>query len=144
MKRNNVSKEDINKIKKYKTEEEKRAKKILNNNKITDVIYDYTKEANDDFDVYLSVENIFYNKKINYSIEEYRQHLKATLNYNNPNYNVVLSEVSTFNNITITMLDGSYVVISKSCNPVIHFVIRHPKLVEAINNFKPLVIEKRD
>ena len=144
LKRNNVSKEDINKIKKYKTEEEKRVKKILNNNKITDVIYDYAKEANDDFDVYLSVENIFYNKKINYSIEEYRQHLKATLNYNNPNYNVVLSEVSTFNNITITMLDGSYVVISKSCNPVIHFVIRHPKLVEAINNFKPLVIEKHD
>ena len=33
-------------------------------------------------------------------------------------------------------------IISKISNPVIHFVIKHPKLVSAISNFKPLIKEK--
>lgn len=43
--------------------------------------------------------------------------------------------------MTITFLKNNYVIISKSSNPTIHFVIEHPKLVEAIENFNPLVKE---
>ena len=37
------------------------------------------------------------------------------------------------------MIEDKYVVLSKSFNPIIHFVIRHPKLVKAIEEFNPLV-----
>ena len=47
----------------------------------------------------------------------------------------------TFKNITITFIKNHYVIISKSSNPTIHFVIEHPKLVEAIENFNPIVKE---
>ena len=41
----------------------------------------------------------------------------------------------------ITMLKNYYVVISKSSNPIIHFIIKHPKLVDAIENFNPIIKE---
>lgn len=47
----------------------------------------------------------------------------------------------TFKNITITIIKNNYVIISKNSNPTIHFVIKHPKLIEAIENFRPLVKE---
>lgn len=59
----------------------------------------------------------------------------------NDNYKINFIENRTFKNITVTILDNNYVIISKSSNPVIHFVIRHPKLIYAISNFKPLIKE---
>lgn len=50
-------------------------------------------------------------------------------------------EDKTFKNITITILKNNHVIISKNSNPTIHFVIRHPKLVAAIESFNPLVKE---
>ena len=47
----------------------------------------------------------------------------------------------TFKNITISLLKNNYVIISKSSNPTIHFVIKHPKLIESIENFNPIVKE---
>ena len=41
----------------------------------------------------------------------------------------------------IQILEGSYVLISKAKSPVIHFVIRHPKMVSALENFIPPVME---
>ena len=43
--------------------------------------------------------------------------------------------------ISVSILGKKYVVISKKQAPNIHFVIRHPKLVDAISNFKALVKE---
>ena len=39
------------------------------------------------------------------------------------------------------ILENKYVILSKNCNPTIHFVIRHPKLIDAIKNFNPIVKE---
>lgn len=47
----------------------------------------------------------------------------------------------TFKNITITFIENNYIIISKSSNPTIHFVIKHPKLTLAIKIFNPLVKE---
>ena len=38
-------------------------------------------------------------------------------------------------------LTNNYVIVSKSNNPVIHFVIKHEKLMNAIINFYPIVKE---
>ena len=91
----------------------------------------------------LLLNNLFIDKTINYTYKEYIEHLKLTNEYakNNKNYNVLTEKDKTFKNITITILKNNHVIISKNSNPTIHFVIRHPKLVAAIESFNPLVKE---
>ncbi len=139
LKRNKISKEDIIKIKKYKQDEENYVNNILKNNIITDTIYNYENEFTNNLS--LSLENIFYNQKITYTYHEYLEHLKDTINYSNKNYHVIINNDQTFKNISINIVDNNYVIISKNINPTIHFVIRHPKLKSAIENFKPIVKE---
>ena len=137
--RNNLSNEEIVNIKNYKKDEENNIKEILKNNIITDTIYDYSDSFNDNLS--LSLENIFLNRKITYTYKEYIEHLNNTKNYKNKNYHLITTKEETFSNISITILENDYVIISKISNPVIHFVIKHPKLVSAISNFKPLIKE---
>lgn len=125
---NNISQDDINTIIEYKKEEEKYMTSILTNSTITDVIYKPTMEEFLNDSITLSTENIFYDKKIKYSNI-------------NKNYKVTANSYKTFININITMVGNHHVILSKSANPIIHFVIKHPKLVDAIVNFNPLVIE---
>ena len=143
LKRENISNQEIEKILKYKNTELEIVKEILSSNKINDTIYEVKSKSFDEQNIYLSLENTFCSKKIKYHYKEYLEHLNSTLDFKkkNRNYNVILSNVKTFNNITITSFNDDYVIISKNANPVIHFVIRHPKLVTAINNFIPLVKE---
>ena len=143
LKRNKLTKEEINKIIKYKNNEFKYMNSILKKNKVFDYIY-VIKENDFKNDIpSLSLNNLFIDKIINYTYKEYIEHLKLTNEYakNNKNYNVLTEKDKTFKNITITILKNNHVIISKNSNPTIHFVIRHPKLVEAIESFNPLVKE---
>ena len=47
----------------------------------------------------------------------------------------------TFCNLQILIHEGQWAMISKGNAPAIHFVIRHPKLLSALENFIPPVIE---
>ncbi|MGN0534176.1 MAG: helix-turn-helix domain-containing protein [Eubacterium sp.] len=49
-----------------------------------------------------------------------------------------------FSNIEILVNPGKWAIVSKEKAPKIHFVIRHPKLVSAIEQFTPPVIEKHN
>ena len=143
LKNNKVSKKDINKIINYKNEEFNKYNTLLKNNTINDIIYILSKEEFTKNIPSLSLSNIFYDKKIKYSYETYLKHLKETKKFASKNNNYILniSDYLTFNNISITIFDKKEVIISKEENPTIHFVIKHPKLVNAINNFNPLVKE---
>ena len=139
LKRNKVSKLDIEKIIKYKNNELKYMNNILKKNNVNDYIYIIKQNEN----ITLSLENMFYDKKINYTYDEYLEHLKLTKKFEkeNINYHLNYEKEQTFKNITTTITNNKYVIISKIANPAIHFVIKHPKLVEAIDNFNPLVKE---
>ena len=142
LKRNNIPDNEIKNILLFKKEEEKNIKLIISNNEINDIIYTLNKE---DFqkDICISLENMFYVKKIKYNYEEYIEHLKDTIEFakKEKNYNVTINDCKIFNNINITILKNNYVILSKNSDPIIHFVIKHPKLVEAIENFNPAVKE---
>ena len=56
-------------------------------------------------------------------------------------YDVQINEQSAFTNIQIEVMENQYVMISKLQSPAIHFVIRHPKLVHALQNFTVPVVE---
>lgn len=140
---NNISQDDINTIIEYRNEEKEYMTSILTNSTITDVIYKPTMEEFLDDSIALSTENIFYDKKIKYTYEDFIKHFELTIQYSNinKNYKVITNSYKTFKNINITMVGKHHVILSKSANPIIHFVIKHPKLVDAIVNFNPLVIE---
>lgn len=143
LKRNKLSKEEINKIIKYKNNEFKYMNSILKKNKVFDYIYVIKENEFISDTPSLSLNNLFIDKIINYTYKEYIEHLKLTNEYakNNKNYNILTEKDKTFKNITITILKNNHVIISKNSNPTIHFVIRHPKLVAAIESFNPLVKE---
>ena len=143
LKRNKLTKEEINMIFKYKNDEFKYMNSILKKNKVFDYIYVIKEDEFISDTPSLLLNNLFIDKTINYTYKEYIEHLKLTNEYakNNNNYNILNEEDKTFKNITITILRNNYVIISKNSNPTIHFVIRHPKLVVAIESFNPLVKE---
>lgn len=144
LKKNNVDSNDIKLILQHKNEEKKYVDDILKNYSVTDVIPSFSKE---DFKINtpnLALENIFYDKKIKYDFDSYNKHLSATKEYakNYFNYTLETSEQQTFKNISINILEKKCVIITKNNDPIIHFVIKHPKLVYAIENFTPLVQEQ--
>ena len=143
LKRNKLTKEEINKIIKYKNNEFKYMNSILKKNKVFDYIYVIKENEFISDTPSISLNNLFIDKIINYTYKEYIEHLKLTNEYakNNNNYNILTEKDKTFKNITITILKNNHVIISKNSNPTIHFVIRHPKLVAAIESFNPLVKE---
>ena len=143
LKRNNISKIDTNKIIKYKNDELKYMKNIMKKNIVNDYIY---KIKENDFkanEPSLLLDNLFFNKRINYTYKEYIEHLNLTKNYSKEENNYKMNYIydQTFKNITITTVKNNYVIISKNSNPTIHFIIEHPKLIDAIENFNPLVKE---
>lgn len=133
---NKLKEEEIDKIIKYKHEEQKNMNEILKDNIINDIIT----KLNKDEVVNLSLENIFFND-IKYTYNDYLKHYEQTIKYQekNSNYKVTIANNKPFNNITIIILENNYVILTKSKNPTIHFVIKHEKLVDAISNYNPLV-----
>ena len=143
LKRNKLSKADIDKIVRYKKEELKYMNSILNKNKVSDYIYVIKENEFKNDTPLLSLNNLFIDKKICYTYKEYIEHLKQTNEYAKKINNYEINHINdkTFKNITITFIKDHYVIISKSSNPTIHFVIENPKLVDAIENFNPLIKE---
>lgn len=139
LRENNIDSNDVSRIIRYKKEQEKVISTILKHSVITDNICKYNKNDFSD-DVYLDIDGI----KVKYKYEEYVEHFNSTKEFSkkNANYKISISE-KTFSNITISILEDNYAIISKKSNPVIHFVIRHPKLVGAISEFRPLVIDEK-
>ncbi len=139
LRENNIDSNDVSRIIRYKKEQEKVISTILKHSVITDNICKYNKNEFSD-DVYLDIDGI----KVKYKYEEYVEHFNSTKEFSkkNANYKISISE-KTFSNITISILEDNYAIISKKSNPVIHFVIRHPKLVGAISEFRPLVVDEK-
>ena len=143
LKRNELTKIDIDKIIKYKNKELEYMNNIFKNSIVNDYTYIIKEHEFKDDTPLLLLNNLFFNKKISYDYKEYKEHLKLTDEYVKKAKNYKLNYINdkTFKNISITLLKRNYVIISKSTNPTIHFVIRHPKLIDAIENFNPIVKE---
>ena len=60
---------------------------------------------------------------------------------NNKNYKLSINNNNTFKNIQVLICEKNLVMISKANSPSIHFVIHHPKLRNAIENFIPPIVE---
>lgn len=110
--------------------------KILKNHVVTDEIPYIDKENFEEKKPYLLLTETFCSKEIYYTWELYEKHLKKTEEYAaaHPNYTFIKTKDNPYKNIQITLVRGKWVLISKSNNPNIHFVIHHPILRDAIEN----------
>lgn len=135
---NKIEKKDRNILIKYVNDEKERISKILKNNKIVDEITILTKEEFEINKCYLSLSKIFYDNKIIYTYEDYINHINLIKEFKkkNKNYDFKTNNTNIFKNINIHIIDNKQVIISKENAPSIHFVINHPKLVDAIKNFE--------
>lgn len=102
-----------------------------------------SREEFDKHPVQLALADFFYEADIPYTYEEYLSHIRSTREFatRHQNYNVQMEAGQSFRNIQIHIIEGKLVRISKSRTPVIHFVIRHPKMVHALEKFVAPVTE---
>ena len=121
----------------------KRVEIILEQNVIEDEVPDITREEFERFPMILSLSEIFCEKDITYTYEDYLEHMKQTEKFaeSHPSYTLKKVSAYTFRNLQITIHDGKWAMVSKGKSPAIHFVIHHPKLRNAIENFIPPVNE---
>ena len=127
---NNISNDNINKIKKIVDNERIKIKDILTNNKILDEIY-ILKE--NEFNNILDLSNYYKDLDIKYSYQEYLKHIKLLKEFkkNNKNYNYKLINNYIYKNINIYIIDNKQLIISK-VNNQFKCVIKNPILIKAI------------
>lgn len=91
----------------------------------------------------LDLSGIFCETNLPYSEEEYMMHMSDTKAFarKNPNYILRISTTHAFHNLQILVHEGQWAIISKSKSLAIHFIIHHPKLRNAIENFIPPIVE---
>ena len=143
LKRNKVNDENIKVILDSVKKQRQIIQKILENNILEDEIVELSEDEFVNYPPILSLSDSFYANDIYYNYEEYLEHLTDTKKYmsNHNNYKILENTFNAFRNINITIHSGKWVMISKNTHPAIHFVIQHPKLRDAIENFIAPVIE---
>lgn len=131
-------------ITKYAAACRQRILSVLETNTVTDEIPALTAEKFGKKPPVLELSGMFAQNNIAYSFEEYAAHLKQTELFADTHPNYILKENSAFAfcNLQILIHEKQFVIVSKGNAPAIHFVIRHPKLRSAIENFVPPMKEE--
>lgn len=117
---------------------------ILKTETVEDEIPYITPEEIDRYPIILSLSTMYCEKELFYTYEQYEEHLKQAKMFAKTHPNYILNQTSahTFRNLQIYIHEGKWAMVSKNKAPVIHFVIHHPKLREAIESFIPPLVEK--
>ena len=132
LKHNNVSAENIKAIQESVKFQKEIFKNTIEQNVIEDEISILSKEEFGKAKPFLFLADIFYDKKIYYTYEDYLEHINLTKKYEkeNKNYKLSINNNNAFKNIQILVCEKNWVMISKANSPSIHFVIHHPKLTK--------------
>lgn len=143
LKKNKISEESINEIIQTVATQRKIIENILETSKLEDEITILNENDFKEHPPCLSLAHSFYPNTILYEYEDYLEHLDDTKDYmkKHKNYELLTDKENIFKNINITIFTNKWVMISKNTHPTIHFVIKHPKLRNSIENFIPPVIE---
>ena len=87
---------------------------------------------------------MFSEKGLKYAYQEYLWHLVATKQFaeDYAGYDLHTDAVHTFRNIQIQINAGKWVIVSKNNAPLIHFVIKHPQMIRAFEDFYRLTTKQ--
>ena len=130
-------------IKKHVKTQKGRIVSILASETLEDEVPALTPEEFSKNPPVLDLSGIFCENNLPYSEEEYMTHMSDTKAFarKNPNYILRISATHAFHNLQVLVHEGQWAMISKSKAPAIHFIIHHPKLRNAIENFIPPIVE---
>jgi hypothetical protein len=130
-------------IRKHVKAQKERIVSILASETLEDEVPALTPEEFSKNPPVLDLSGIFCETNLPYSEEEYMMHMSDTKVFarKNPNYILRISTTHAFHNLQILVHEGQWAIISKSKAPAIHFIIHHPKLRNAIENFIPPIVE---
>ena len=134
---NKISKTDKNKIYEWIKNEKNNMSNILSNTTVIDEIKILSENEFKTNPCTLDLSKFYYDKKIKYKYDEYLEHIELIKEFkkNNKNYTYKTNNKNIFNNINIYIIENKQVIISKINNPITNFVIYHPMLITAIQNF---------
>ena len=141
---NNVSINDRNNIYELIKNEKNNISNILSNTTIVDEIKILSEDEFNTNPCFLDLSKYYYDNKIIYNYDEYLEHIELIKKFKKDykNYNYKINNKNVFNNINIFVIDNKQVIISKVNNPITNFVIYHPMLINAIQNFVAPINEK--
>ena len=109
---------------------------VLTHSSITDAFPDLSQEEFAQYAPTLPLSTLFFPKNIRYTYADYHQHLEQTNEYACSHHGYSIRPCDTvFHNISISVHEGRWAMISKSNAPAIHFVVRYSKLRDAIENY---------
>lgn len=140
---NKVSKADKNKIYEWIKNEKEYMNKTLSNTTVIDEIKILSENEFKTNPCILDLSKFYYDKKIKYNYDEYLEHIELIKKFkkNNKNYTYKTNNKNIFNNINIYIIENKQIIISKINNPITNFVIYHPMLITAIQNFSAPINE---
>lgn len=141
--RHDIDGKQKQRIRKHVKAQKERIVSILESETLEDEVPALTPEEFSKNPPVLDLSGIFCETNLPYSEEEYRMHMSDTKAFarKNPNYILRISTTHAFHNLQILVHEGQWAMISKSKAPAIHFIIHHPKLRNAIENFIPPIVE---
>ena len=109
--------------------------KLSADNKISIKLYVFSEDDFEETPLTLAISESFIEKDIPYTYKEYLEHVEATKTLSsNENVTIDIIETKGFKNLQIKIKDNDYAIVSKEKTPAIHFVMHHPKLVDALQN----------
>lgn len=140
---NQIPQEEQVQIRQYVSKQKKIAATILSHSSITEEIPVLTKQEFEQSPMVLPLSGLFYEKDVLYRWEDYTEHRKLALAYQqqHSNYHIVGNASAAFRNIQICIHKGKWVLVSKNKTPAIHFLIRHPKMRNAFENMVIPIME---
>ena len=141
--RHGVQAERKDAIRKYASAQRQRVLSILDTETVKDEIPTLSQEEFAENPPALELSGVFCETDLPYNEEEYAAHLDEARAFakSHPNYSLKQGTAHAFRNLQIFIHEEQWVMVSKGKAPAIHFVIRHPKLRGAIENFIPPVTE---
>ncbi len=108
--------------------------KLLSNSQIANHLIVYSEDEFNRSVPSLFLADIFCEKRITYTYEEYKKHVAFTIEFEkkHTNYSIHKFDVAKFHNIRIIIAEDEWIMISKNREPAVHFVLRNQKLCSAI------------
>lgn len=137
LKRHDVADEEQTAILQTCLETRNRTEQVLKHSEIVTAIPELSEEDFLKQPLCLALTDTFCDTDYAYTYEEYQSHLEQTKAFaqEHSNYQLMPQKSAPFRNILIKCKLHDWVMISKSNAPTTHFVVRHPKLAAAIENF---------
>lgn len=141
--RNLISSENIKKIKEFVNYSRTANEKLMKENETALIVPKFTKEDFENSPPALSIPELFFEQVLEYTYEEYTEHLEQTKQFAElyEKCSLKINEYPSFRNINIKIVKNKQVIVSKNKSPAIHFVIKHPRMIEAFEKFSAPIVD---